>query len=85
MKTVKIQLAFPKTDYGKQKVKTDQYIYAINIEGIIKYFQSENGADRYLSRLGFVYNIDTGFYEKTKVSEQEVEFDNHFEVYVPKK
>ena len=93
---IKIELCFPKTEQGKTKLnpipksswpkkKVAVAFHTINIGGIIKYFRTENGAHNFLESIGYLYNYETGLYEKKRIGEQERDLGRDFEVYKPTK
>jgi len=57
--------------------KGNDFVYVVNIGGVIKYLKNESSANRFLMKLGYEYNIN-GFFEKTKLSEQEQQLNNKY-------
>lgn len=74
---INIQLNELKTDVLKSKAKHEKLIYSVNIGGIVKYFKSESGADRYLHNLGYRLQTEPFGYTKTHKSDDELFYERN--------
>ena len=52
----------------------NKLFYAVNVFGFVRYFKTETGAHNFLKKQGFIYDINTGNYNKTRMSEDEIFF-----------
>lgn len=62
-----------------RKKETGQFVYLINIGGIINEFITESGAHRFLERHGYIYDYESGIYEKRASSQAEIEIKWKYE------